>query len=216
VPGVRGFAGVSVALLPGPLTTLPGSRAPPWRRVKVAAVRVAVSITLLKLATTGALMATAVAFAAGLMELTAGGMIAAVVVKLQERLAEMLAPAADMAPVLMVAVNRLLGARGLEGAKVAVRPSVLFVTAPEIGEVPCTRVKVVPLSGLMAMLKVTDGLAPSATSVAPFPGERVLIKGAGEVLGQGFGASFPLQANSVSVTRETPTWVQGRAPPFLK
>lgn len=77
-------------------------------------------------------MATAVAFAAGLMELTAGGMIAAVVVKLQERLAVRLAPAEDMAPVLIVAVNRLLGARGLEGTKVAVRPSVLFVTAPEI------------------------------------------------------------------------------------
>jgi hypothetical protein len=174
------------------------------------------SITLLKLTTIGELRATAVAFAAGLVELTTGGTTAVVVVKLHERFAAMLAPAEDMAPVVIVAVNTLLGARGLAGANVAVRPSALFVTDPATWVVPCTRVKVVPLSGVIAMLKTAEGLALSATPVAPSTGDWVLIKGTVGVFGHGFGASFPLQAKSARVTRETPNRVQGSAPPFLQ
>ena len=74
-----GFVGVRVAILPGPLTTLAGTRMPPWLRVNVAAVMVVGSITLLKVAMTGELSATAVALAAGMVELTTGGMGAAVV-----------------------------------------------------------------------------------------------------------------------------------------
>jgi hypothetical protein len=164
----------------------------------------------------GARMATAVAFAAGLLELTTGGTTAAVVVKVHERVAARLAPAEDMAPVVTVAVKTLLGARGLAGANVAVRPSALFVTEPGTRVVPCTRVKVVPLSGVIAMLKTAAGFAVSATAVAPSTGERVLTRGAAGVLGHGFGASFPLQARSVRVARETPNGVQGSSPPFLQ
>ena len=161
------------------------------------------SITLLKVAMMGELRATAVAFAAGMVELTTGGMAAAVV-KVHEWFMARLAPVEDMAPVVIMAVKTLLGTRGLEGVKVAVRPSVLVVTAPATGVIPWASVKVVPLRGAIGVLKTAEGVTLGATLVAPSAGERVLIKGAFGLLGHGFLASFPLQANRARVTRETP------------
>jgi hypothetical protein len=91
-----------------------------------------------------------------------------------------------------------------EGAKVAVRPSELVVTAPGIAVEPWLRVKVVPESGAMAMLKTAEGLVPRATPVAPAEGETELITGALALLPRELVPLPPLHARMAKAKVEAP------------
>jgi hypothetical protein len=83
------------------------------------------SIASLKVAVGFVLRATRVAEFAGTVELTVGGVVsgAAPVVKLQTKLLTIALPARSLAPVVIVAVKRVLAARLLVGVKVAVVPT---------------------------------------------------------------------------------------------
>jgi hypothetical protein len=87
--------------------------------VKVAGLIVAGSIGTLNVAEIAVLMATLLAPFTGTVERTVGG---GAVVKVQTKLAASEAPAGSFAPVVMVAVNRVLLARTVVGANVAVFP----------------------------------------------------------------------------------------------
>ena len=76
-------------------------------------------IATLKVAEMGVLTATAVAPFAGTVETTVGG---GAVVKVQTKFAARLAPVGSFAPVVIVAVNKVLLARTNVGVKVAVVP----------------------------------------------------------------------------------------------
>ena len=87
--------------------------------VKVAGLIVAGSIGTLNVADIAVLMATLLAPFTGTVETTAGG---GAVVKVRTKLAANEAPAGSFAPVVIVAVNRVLLARTAVGANVAVFP----------------------------------------------------------------------------------------------
>src|SRR6266571_899578 len=98
---------------PGPIT------------LKLAVLMVKGSIASLKVALMAWLIATAVAPLAGTVTLTVGGVVSGVaaVVKLQPKSAASALPARSLAPVVIVAVNVVRGARALAGVKVAVTPA---------------------------------------------------------------------------------------------
>jgi len=84
--------------------------------VNVAEVIVAGSIARLKMAEICALTATAVAPLAGIVETTVGG---TAVVKVHTKLAANAAPGGSLAPVVIVAVNKVPVARWVDGVNVA-------------------------------------------------------------------------------------------------
>ena len=172
----------------------------PCFTVKLAGVMERGSIALLKLAVILVLTATPVPPSAGFVALTTGAAVSVVVpvVKLHERSAAKAAPAADFAPVVIVAVKRLLGARLLEGANVAAVPSALEAMVPETGVVPCFSVKVAAPSGSIAMSKVADSFALRGTPVATSEGKVELSVGDCEE------ESFPPQARTASASRAIP------------
>src|SRR5438046_288096 len=93
--------------------------------VKLAVLIVRGSIASLKVALMVWLIGTAVAPSAGTVELTVGLVVSGVapVVKLQPKLAASALPARSMAPVEIVAVYAVRGARAPAGVKVAVTPA---------------------------------------------------------------------------------------------
>ena len=98
----------ATGVAPGPVT------------VKVAALIVAGVIASLNVAETRVLTGAAGAPLTGAVEITAGG---AAVVKVQTKLAASAAPVGSFAPVVMVAVNRVLLGRTAVGVKVALLPA---------------------------------------------------------------------------------------------
>src|SRR5438477_29264 len=102
-----------MAVPPGPVT------------LKLAVLIVKGSIASLKVALMVRLIATAVAPAAGTVALTSGRVVSGVtaVVKLQLKSAASALPARSLAPVVIVAVYAVTGARTLAGVKVAVTPA---------------------------------------------------------------------------------------------
>ena len=98
----------ATGVAPGPVT------------VKVAPLMVAAFMTSLNVAETRVLTGTAVAPFAGTVETTVGG---AAVVKLHTKFAASGAPVGSFAPVVMVAVNKVLLARTAVGVNVAVVPA---------------------------------------------------------------------------------------------
>jgi ABC-type dipeptide/oligopeptide/nickel transport system permease subunit len=93
--------------------------------VKFAATIVAGFIASLKVALIVAFVAMPVALAAGIVEATVGGVVSAVapVVKLQVTAAAKAFPSASLAPVVIVAVYRVLAAKLAVGVKVATKLS---------------------------------------------------------------------------------------------
>src|SRR6266566_2764969 len=93
--------------------------------VKLAVLIVKGSIALLKAAAIFWLTGTPVAPLAGTVELTTGRVVSGVtpVVKLQLKLAASVLPVRLVAPVVIVAVYTVRGARKLVGVKVAVTPA---------------------------------------------------------------------------------------------
>jgi hypothetical protein len=90
--------------------------------VKDVALMVVASIGRLKVAATPALRATPVAPFAGTVDTTVGG-AGDMVVKVHTKLAGSGAPVGSFAPVVMVAVNKMLWARTAAGVNVAVVPA---------------------------------------------------------------------------------------------
>src|ERR1700722_10401263 len=88
-------------------------------KVNVAAVIVAGFMASLNVAEIAVLTATAVAALTGIMETTVGG---AAVVKVHTKLAASAVPAGSIAPVVIVAVYRVLVERTAVGVNVAVVP----------------------------------------------------------------------------------------------
>ena len=89
-------------------------------KVNVAALMVAGFMASLNVAETRVLTATAVAPFTGIVETTVGG---GAVVKVHTKLADSGTPAGSFAPVVIVAVNRVLLARTAVGVNVAVTPA---------------------------------------------------------------------------------------------
>ena len=153
----------ATGVAPGPVT------------VKVAALMVAGFIAALNVAEIGVLTATAPAKFAGIVETTVGG---EAVVKVHTKLAARPTPAESFAPVVIVALNKVLFARTTVGVKVAVEPA--KVTAPATGVAPGpVTVKVDPLivSGFNGSVKVTETGALTATAVAALAGSVEITVG---------------------------------------
>ena len=115
----RADVGVNVAVLPVYVTAPATGVAPGPVTVKVVPVMVAGFMGPLKVAETSVVTATPVAPFAGTVETTVGG---GAVVNVHTKLAARLTPAGSFAPVVIVAVNRVLLARTVVGVNVAVEP----------------------------------------------------------------------------------------------
>lgn len=111
--------GVKVAVLPAKVTAPPTAVAPGPVTLKVVPVTVAGFMATLKVAEMVVLTATAVARFAGTVDTTVGG---GAVVNVHTTLAARGAPVGSCAPVVMVAVNKVLFARTAAGVNVAVVP----------------------------------------------------------------------------------------------
>src|SRR5512146_2445034 len=165
VPFARGADGVKVAV--APLTeTVPVT---PPLTVNDAAVTLAGATASLNVAVIAEPTATSVALFAGLVEFTAGGVVsaAAVVVKVQVRLAARWFPATSVTAVVIVAVYVVPFARGADGVKVAVAP--LTETVPVTPPLTVNDAAVT-LAGATASLNVAVIAEPTATPVALFAG----------------------------------------------
>jgi len=148
---------------PGPVT------------VKVVPVIVAESMAPLKVAETGVFTATAVARFAGTVEMTVGG---AAVVKVHTKLAAKEMPALSFAPVVIVALYKVLLARTTDGVNVAVDPE--YVTAPATGVSPGpvkVNVALLNVSGFIGSVKRAERRVFTGTAAAPAAGTVEIIVG---------------------------------------
>jgi hypothetical protein len=168
VPVASAVVGVNVAVVPAKVTVPATSVAPGPVNVNVAALIVAGSMASLKVAEIVVLTATPVAPFTGIVEMTVGG---GAVVKVHTKLAASAAPVGSFAPVVIVAMYRVLVARMVVGVNVAVVPAKLTVPATGVAPGP-TRVKVVALmvAAFMASLKVAEIVVLMGTAVDPLTG----------------------------------------------
>ena len=116
---VRTAIGVNVAVVPAKVRVPDTGVAPGPVKVNVAVSIVAGFMASLNVAEIAVLTATAVAPLTGIMETIVGG---AAVVNVHTKLAASAAPAGSLAPVVIVAVNKVLLARTAVGVNVAVLP----------------------------------------------------------------------------------------------
>ena len=105
------------------MTTPATGVAPGPVKVNVVPLIVAGFIAWLNVAETRVLTGTVVAPLAGTVETTVGGAAVAAVVKVHTKLAASGAPVGSFAPVVIVAVNKVLLARTTVGVNVAVLPA---------------------------------------------------------------------------------------------
>jgi hypothetical protein len=176
----RTAVGVKVAVVPAKVTVPATGVAPGPVTVNVAPLIVAGFIASLNVAEIGVLPATSAAPLAGTVETTVG---AGAVVKFHTKLAASGMPVGSFAPVVTVAVNKVLVARTVVGANVAVEPA--KVTVPPMGVAPGpVNVKVAALivAGFIASLKVAEIVVLTATAVAPVTGMVETTDGAGAVV----------------------------------
>jgi hypothetical protein len=176
----RSADGVNVAVLPVYVTVPATGVAPGPVTVKVVPLIVVAFIVSLNVADIVVFTATAGAPLAGTVETTVG---AAAVVNVHTKLAATEAPARSLAPVVIVAVNKVPLARIADGVNVAVLP--VYVTVPATGVAPGpVTVKVVPLivAGFMASLNVAEIVVLTATAGAPFAGIVETTVGAAAVV----------------------------------
>jgi hypothetical protein len=176
----RTAVGVKVAVVPAYVTAPVTGVAPGPVKVNAAALIVAGFIAALNVAETRVLTGTAVAPFAGTVETTVGG---GAVVKVHAKLADKGTPARSFAPVVTVAVNKVLLARTAVGVKVAVLPA--YVTAPVTGVAPGpVRVNVIApiVAGFIASLNVAETRVFTGTTVAAFAGTVETTVGGGAVV----------------------------------
>jgi len=142
----------------------------------VSGVIVAAFIASLKVAEILVLVGTPVAPFAGLVEVTVG-MLA--VVKVQTKLLASALPAGSLAPVVIVPVNLMLGARLLAGVNVAVVPEAVTVPGRGVPLGPAmVKVTVLSVVGFITLLKVAVMTWVTGTAAAPFVGFVETTKGA--------------------------------------
>ena len=168
VPAASAAVGVNVAVVPAKVTAPATGVAPGPVNVNVAALIVAGFIASLNVAETVVLTATPVAPFIGIVEMTVGG---GAVVKVHTKLAASAAPVGSFAPVVIVAMYRVLVARMVVGVNVAVVPA--RVTVPVTGVAPGpAKVKVVELmvTTFMASLKVAEIGVLMGTAEDPLTG----------------------------------------------
>jgi len=141
--------------------------------VNIALVSVSGFMGSLKLAVTNELIATPVALAVGLVELTVGGVTsgATPVVKLQVNAVARLLPAASCAPVPICAVQIVLAGNTAAGVNVATLPLTAYPTVPETGEPlgqASVKIALVSVSASIDSLKlaVMSELMDTATALA--------------------------------------------------
>jgi hypothetical protein len=119
----RTAVGVNVAVVPA-YVTVPATRVAPGPvKVNVAPLIVAAFMASLNVAETRVFTGTAVAPLAGTVEITVGGAAAAAVVNVHTKFAASGTPAGSFAPVVMLAVNKVLLARTAVGVNVAALPA---------------------------------------------------------------------------------------------
>jgi hypothetical protein len=180
VPVVRAALGVNVAVVPAKLTVPATGVAPGPDKVKVAAFIVAGFMDSLNVAEIVVLRATPVAPLAGTVEMTVGG---GAVVKVHTKLAASGTPVGSFAPVVIVAVNRVLVARTGDGVNVAVVPAKVTVPATGVAPGPVTvNVAALIVAGFMALLKVAEIVVLTPTPVAPLTGTVETTVGAAAVV----------------------------------
>jgi hypothetical protein len=168
-------AGVNVATEPAatyvtaPVTPTPLGPV----NVKVAALIVVELIASLKAALSAWLIAALVPPLTGAVKMTVGGVGAGTVLKLHAKALVRALPARSVAPVVIVAVNKVLVASGIAGVKVATVPAQLTVPATALALGPMT-VKVVAgevrVAQFIASLKVILTAWLRATPVAALTG----------------------------------------------
>ena len=160
--------GANVAVVPAKVTVPATGVAPGPVNVNVAALIVAGFIASLNVAETVVLTATPAAPFTGIVEMTVGG---GAVVKVHTKLAASAAPVGSFAPVVIVAMYKVLVARMVVGLNVAVVPAKM--TVPPTGVAPGpTKVKVVELmvAAFMASLNVAEIVVLMGTAVDPLTG----------------------------------------------
>jgi hypothetical protein len=160
--------GANVAVVPAKVTVPATGVAPGPVNVNVAALIVAGFIASLNVAETVVLTATPAAPFTGIVEMTVGG---GAVVKVHTKLAASAAPVGSFAPVVIVAMYKVLVARMVVGVNVAVVPAKM--TVPPTGVAPGpTKVKVVELmvAAFMASLNVAEIVVLMGTAVDPLTG----------------------------------------------
>jgi hypothetical protein len=173
-------AGVNVAVVPAKVTAPVTGEAPGPVIVNVAALIVAGFIPSLNVAEIVVLTDTPVAPFTGIVEMTVGG---GAVVKVHTKLVASGAPVGSFAPVVIVAVNRVLVASVVVGVNVAVVP--VNVTVPATGVAPGpVKVNVAALivAGFMASLNVAERRVLTGTARAPFVGTVEMTMAGGAVV----------------------------------
>jgi hypothetical protein len=176
----RTVAGVNVAVVPARLTVPATGVAPGPAKVNVAALIVAGFMASLNVAEIAVLTLTPVVPLAGTVETTVG---AGAVVKVHTKLAASAAPVGSFAPVVIVAVYKVLVIRMVVGVNVAVVPA--KVTVPPTGVAPGpTKVNVAELivAGFIASLNVAEIAVLTLTPVVPLAGTVETTVGAGAVV----------------------------------
>ena len=118
------FVGLKIAVMPATVT-VPGSAVVPCIKVNVVVVTVNGFIGSLKVAEILPSIATPVAAVVGNVEMTVGGVLsaAAPVVKVHLKLLARFTPAKFSAPVVIVAVYRVLGNSAAAGLNIPVTPA---------------------------------------------------------------------------------------------
>jgi hypothetical protein len=160
--------GVNVAVVPANVTVPTTGTAPGPVKVNVAALIVVGFIASSNVAETVVSTDTPVAPFTGIVETTVGG---GAVVKVQTKLDARAAPVGSFAPVVMVAMYKVLVARIVVGVNVAVVPA--KVTVPATGVTPGPDKVNVPaliVAGFMASLKVAEIAVFTGTAEDPLAG----------------------------------------------
>ena len=177
------FGASTAVLLVASYVTVPGTRAPPpvTASVKVpVAMIVAGVIGALKVAEIFWLSGTLVARFGGLVKVTSGR---DEVVKVHTKFAASGAPVGSCAPIVIVAVNKVLVAISVAGVNVAVVPAKVTVPATGVAPGPANvNVAALIVAGFIASLNVAETVVSTATPVAPFTGIVEMTVGGGAVV----------------------------------
>src|ERR1700735_687864 len=177
------FGANTAVLLVASYVTVPGTRAPPpvTASVKVPVARIVAGVIgALKVAEIFWLSGTLVARFGGLVKVTSGR---DEVVKVHTKFAVSGAPVGSCAPIVIVAVNKVLVASPVAGENVAVVPAKVTVPATGVAPGPVNvNVAALIVAGFIASLNVAETVVSTATPVAPITGIVEMTVGGGAVV----------------------------------
>jgi len=180
VLGSKFVVGANVTVLvAATYVTVPDTAAPPTPATATVnvpgAITVAEFMASLNVAVIFWFIGTLITPFRGFVEITVG----LPVVKVQTKLLARPLPSGSFAPVVIVAVNCVLPARGAAGVNVAVVPEYVTVPATEVPPGPViVKVDVLIVVAFIALLKVAVIISVIGTLVAPFAGPVEATEGA--------------------------------------